>query len=68
MMRMNTRNYSVFNLTKIPYRKVAVATVAIVMIVDQILASELSLSPQSQLSVLIIGLEQNKARLLMRQE
>ena len=68
MMRMNTRNYSVFNLTKIPYRKVAVATVAIVMIVDQILASELSLSPQSQSSVLINGLEQNKARLLVRQE
>ena len=57
---MNTMNYFVFNLTRIPYPKVAVATVATAMKVDQIIVSEMSLLMHSN--------KQQIAQLKSRQE
>ena len=64
--KMNTRNYFVFNLTKIPYLKAAAATVATVMKVDLIWASEKP--PKRHLAALMLRMKQQKARPKMNQE
>ena len=65
MKKMNTMNCFVFNLTKIPYPKAAVATVATAMKVDQILVLALSLN---QIQVLMDSNKQQIAQLEAKQE